>query len=270
MLRIKIIKAKFAGDDEKKMIHTIRQVQQAVYSTAQFWEGLPYVSIMAGIFTGGIVVWYLLYWGAEYVLLTEQRGTRYVACGRNADGSTRWINPDTESLIDFIQHHLQVALVTLFFAGMVFIVWIAASIAGFDPWASSLTAIGISAIATYVFSDPLRLAGCGYWILLMRRIRIGQYREVHGMGPQWGGFVRRIYLSHVEMETFDEETHSTVTVEVPTTTILNSALRVNHRVAADLLEQRPSITPDQLIVRTAPAHNGMRRRAARVPVINDV
>jgi hypothetical protein len=208
---------------------TIRQVQDAVYTTANFVAGWPYVAIMAGILAGGAIVWYIFFWVTEYFTLGEQRASRYVLQGCDEQGK-HWV-PQQFLTGNFVRHLWQLWLQTVFFTGLVFIIWLAASIAGFDPWATSLTTIGISAIATYVFAQPLNHLGCGYFILLTRCMMVGDYWELQG-NEKWCGRVTAIFSMWVEFERRDEETNSGEIICVWAGHILQTSRKINmHRAA---------------------------------------
>lgn len=205
------------------MFQTFRTALEIVYSTQDVWVGLPYVLITAGIFTGGSVVWYLFIWCLQYFFVYQEYGPKWVLT--STESGKFWEQRPSRTLGSIIHLIIQ----TLFFSGIVFIIWIACAAAGFNPWTTATASLSISIIITYVFSTPLSLIGSGYDVLFLNAISVGEHVQFHGMGPGWDGTIVGIYSQYVELQRYDEETKSGEIITIPISQFLSQPRKRNWR-----------------------------------------
>ena len=199
----------------------LRAVVEVVYSLQDVWSGLPYVCIAAGIFTGGTVLWYLFIWVLEYLFLGRERHTQWVLTQK--DAQNKYFVPRPGRSCGSITHLI---LQTLFFSGLVFILWIASAMAGFNPWTAAAVSLGLSVFITYTFATPLGLIGTGWALNVTNGINVGDYCEFFGM-PGWDGRIARIYNMHVIIERYDEATKSGEEVYMPISHFLSTPRKRN-------------------------------------------
>jgi hypothetical protein len=196
-----------------------RTAVEVVYGLQDVGYGLGYVAISAGIFTGGIIVWYFVIWLFErlflrraptLVLMQSDPQNKYFAerPGRGCKSSCHL----------FLQ--------TTFFVGIAFILWIAGAMAGFNPWTTAATSLGISVIITYTLATPLGLIGSGWSLNASNGINVGEHWEFLGM-PNWDGRVVDIYNMWVVLERYDEATKSGEEVVIPISQFLSTPRKRN-------------------------------------------
>jgi hypothetical protein len=205
------------------MFQTLRTAYEIVYSTQDVWVGLPYVCITAGIFTGGSIGWYGIIWVLRWCLVYREYGSQWVLSSNK--GGKFW-EPRPSRTIGSIIH---LSIQTLFFSGLVFIIWIACAAAGFNPWTTATASLSMSIIFTYVFATPLSLIGSGYDVLFMNAISIGEHVQFHGMGPGWDGTIIGIYSQYVELQRWDEDTMSGEIIKIPISQFLSQPSKRNWR-----------------------------------------
>lgn len=205
------------------MVGIVRQVVDVVYTYNNVWDGVGYVAITATVFTGGLIVWSFLVWLFEYLALGDERRSRYVLSERN-ELETVWEQKPARTC----RSVLRVVLQTLFFAGVAFIIWIAAASAGFNVWTSALMSVAISAIAAYTFGTPLGLLGNGFVGNITNIVVVGQHLEIHGLGETWTGRVIAIYYLWIELERYDEVTKSAEIIQIPWSDVLSRPRKRNY------------------------------------------
>lgn len=178
----------------------LRTPVEVVYTLGTAFDGIVYAVYTAAILTVGLVVWYGIFWLVEYLVFRKERGSTYVL--KESNGREKvWMERPSRSCGNI--GHLVIQ--TLFYGGLVIIVWLASASAGFNPWTSAAASLGLSIIATYALATPLSLLGTGYFIHLSNAISVGEFYEFYGMGDQWEGRVIAIYSMWVEMVRFNSE-----------------------------------------------------------------
>lgn len=235
------------------MFQTFRTAFEIVYSTQDVWVGLPYVLITAGIFTGGSVLWYLFIWCLQYLFVYQEYGPKWVLSSSKSNGKY-WEPRPTRTLGSIIHLVIQ----TLFFSGLVFIIWIACAAAGFNPWTTATASLSISIVFTYVFATPLSLIGSGYDVLFLNAISCGEHVQFHGMGPGWDGKIVGIYSQYVELERYDEETQSGEIITLPISQFLSQPRKRNWRreyEAKQTCKNANEFTPNKYIDAAKHAHS---------------
>ncbi len=185
----------------------LRAALEVVYGTQDIWVGLPYVLIAAAIFIGGCIGVYVLSYGIDYILLGVERANQYVRTSKRGD----W-QPRPKRSCRNVRH---LVTIILFFSGLAMVLWISIASAGFNVWSTSMTALGMSVIATYVFSSSLVKLGNALTLHFNNAIEVGQHWEFHGMGPGWDGIITSITSIDVEMSHWDEESQCTEAIKVP-------------------------------------------------------
>ena len=205
------------------MAHLFGRALEVVYSTSDIWVGLPYVCAAAGVFSGGLIVWWLVMWTVEYVALGSERASYLVSTGG------RWGYPTTNSWRN-AQH---LFLMCIFFTGIVFIVWISATVAGLNPWTSAAATLTLGVIITYGFAGLLGHVSAAFTVLATNSVGVGQHWEFLGM-PGYDGFIHCIDKVSVTITRYNEESGSTEIVYMPMSNFTNTPRKRNFKKEMDL------------------------------------
>jgi small-conductance mechanosensitive channel len=224
-------------------MRVLRTTVEVVYGLGDAFVGIEYALIMAGMLTGGFIAWYMLMWLFEYLLLYRERQTPLILAHKTRE-SKIWMRRPWRSC-GSIKH---LVVQTVFFAGLVIIVWIAAASAGFNPWTSAAASLGLSIVGTYVFATPLGLLGAGYFVHLTNAISVGEYYEFYGMGPAWEGRIVAIYSMWVEMARYDPDSGGSEVIYIPISTFLSTPRKRNW---IKELEAKPVCRTDPLSTPTS-------------------
>lgn len=201
--------------------HLFGRALEVVYSTNQVWVGLPYVCAAAGVFSGGLIVWTLFMWMLEYVTTGREKRWFRVTAGANKERG-RWISPMYTPLTNYWHLFLN----CIFFTGIVFIVWIAAAVAGLNPWTSAAATLAVSVVITYSFAAVLGHLSSGAIVLASNSIGVGQYWEFAGY-PGYEGFVHSIDKVSVTMTRRDPESQATEIIYMPMSMFTNNPRKRN-------------------------------------------
>jgi hypothetical protein len=216
----------------------LRAVAEIVYGTQDIWVGLPYVLIAGAIFVGGIIGAYTISYGIDYLILGVERANQYMRTSRRGE----W-RPRPKRSCRNLRH---LFTLTLFFVMMAMVLWFAVATAGFNVWTTSMTALGMSVIATYVFSSSLVKLGTAVSLHLNNAIEVGQHWEFHGVGPGWEGLIISITTMDVEMARWDEESQCTETYNVPIGMFDSTMRKRNPVKEAALKHLQPVLTLDEV------------------------
>lgn len=206
------------------MPNLLRVPTEVVYTLGAAFDGIVYAVYMAVILTVGAIIWYAIWWGFEYIVLHKERVSFYVL--KKVDENTRtWMQRPSRTCGNVWHLIIQ----TLYYSGLVIIVWLAAASAGFNPWTSAAASIGMSVIATYAFATPLGLLGAGYFVHLSNAISVGEFYEFYGMGEQWEGKIVAIHRMWVEMIRFnsDKDKMTGEMIYMPISTFLSTPRKRN-------------------------------------------
>lgn len=201
--------------------HLFGRALEVVYSTSEIWVGLPYILAAAGVFSGGLVVWTLFMWMLEYVTMGREKRWFRVTAGPSKERAL-WVSPGYTPWTNY--WHL--LLNCIFFTGIVFIVWIAAAVAGLNPWTSAAATLAVSVIITYSFASVLGHLSSGAIVLASNSIGIGQYWEFAGL-PGYEGFVHAIDKVSVTLTRKDPESQATEVIYIPMSMFTNNARKRN-------------------------------------------
>lgn len=213
----------------------LRIPTEVVYTLGTAFDGIVYAVYTALILTAGTILWYFLWWLIQYFFAwCFQRTTTWVLKERR-NNYKDWIKRPTRTCGNV--GHL--VFLTLFYGGLVIIVWLASASAGFNPWTSAAASLGISIIATYAFGTPLGLLGSGYFIHLTNAIGVGDYYEFAGLGPEWEGKVVGIYSMWVELARFNDEKDKQTgeLIYMPISTFLTTPRKRNWKKECAMEEQ---------------------------------
>jgi len=201
--------------------HLFGRALEVVYSTTQVWAGLPYICAAAGVFSGGIVVWTLFMWVFEYVTMGREKRWFKVSAGAEK-GKKLWVSPGYTPG----KNYWHLFLNCVFFIGIVFIVWIAAAVAGLNPWTSAAATLAVSVIITYSFAGVLGHLSSGAIVLASNSIGIGQYWEFANY-PGYEGFVHAIDKVSVTLTRKDPESQATEVIYIPMSMFTNNPRKRN-------------------------------------------
>jgi small-conductance mechanosensitive channel len=202
-------------------MHIFSRALDVVYSTSDIWVGLPYVLAAAGVFSGGIIVWALVIWALERCIFQKERSTYSVDTGVEVAGM-KWRRP----LTGLGMNMLHLFMLSLFFAGIVFIVWISASVAGLNPWTSAAATLTLGVVATYGLAGVLGHVSSTVTILATNSVAVGQHWEFLGM-PEYDGFVHSIDKVSILMTRFNEQSSCTELVYMPMSNFTNTPRKRN-------------------------------------------
>lgn len=192
------------------MWHALRVVEEIVYGQAELYGGISSVVYTGLTFLGGLAVWWVLTWIAEYLLLGAERATLWIWVSFDKGKTHVWGRRQRTALSNF----LHVLLHGIFFGGVLLIFWIACASSGFNPWTTSAATLGMGIFLTYVFMTPLGLFGSGLVVLATGLIAPGQYWEFPGYS-HYDGRIIAIWTLQVELERWDVESASAEIVMVP-------------------------------------------------------
>lgn len=195
----------------------LRIPTEVVYTLGTAFDGIVYAVYMAVILSVGFLVWYLILYTLEYFALKLERETPYVIKERT-ERQTKWSKRPTRTCGNIAHLIFQ----TLFYGGLVIIVWLASASAGFNPWTSAAASLGLSVIATYAFAAPLGLMGSGYFIHLTNAANVGDFYEFYGMGPEWEGRVTAVYRLWIEMSRYNAKEGTGELIYMPISTFLTT------------------------------------------------
>jgi len=199
----------------------LRAVIEVAYSVRDVFQGLPYALIAMGVFVGGLFLWNILFMILERIALRKERGTAWILEKKaTTEGDhifSKWMKRPSWSWSSLWHFLLQ----TLFFGGIVMIIWLAGASAGFNPWTTAAASLGMTLAGTYIFATPLSLLGSGYFLIMSNSIAVGQYWEFLGM-PGWDGRIHAIYYMEVEMERYDEEKGRGELMSIPISQFLST------------------------------------------------
>lgn len=177
------------------------------------FESLPYSLLALGIAVGGVFVIWLM-------------KLIFTSCCLHPKYRERWVT--IRGRLEPIRHKrlqsvIHLVLESFFFVGIVIVLWIAAAVAGFNFWTSSLVGIAIGAVFTYMFGGALQQIGAGYFIYLTDKIEEGYYIEVNGVE----GRVTELHPLYAEMESIDKVTKGVIHTQVPMLSLITSIVKRN-------------------------------------------
>lgn len=214
----------------------LRVPTEVVYTLGTAFDGIVYAVYTALILTAGTILWYLFWWFIKYCIdLAYGRTTTWVLKERKSNNIKDWIKRPSRSC----DNVSRTVFLTIFYGGLVIIVWLAAASAGFNPWTSAAASLGLSIIATYAFGTPLNLLGSAYFLHAANGIAVGEYYEFAGLGPEWEGKIVGIYGMWVEMARFNDEKDKQTgeLIYMPINTFLTTPRKRNWKKEAALEEQ---------------------------------
>ena len=208
---------------------------EVVYTLGTAFDGIVYAVYTALILGFGIALWWLLWWGIRSSIdRCRQRHVEWVLKERKGNHKD-WMKRPVRTCGNVAR----LLFLTLFYGGLIIIVWLAAASAGFNPWTSAAASLGMSIIATYAFATPLGLLGSGYFMDLTNAISVGDYYEFAGLGPEWEGRVVGIYSMWVEIARFndDKDKQTGEIIYMPISTFLTTPRKRNWKKECAMEEQ---------------------------------
>jgi len=213
----------------------LRVPTEVVYTLGTAFDGIVYAVYTALILTVGTILWYFIWWCIQWLIAYCYGRTTAWVLKEKKNNHKDWIKRPSRSCGNI--GHL--VFLTLFYGGLVIIVWLASASAGFNPWTSAAASLGLSIIATYAFGTPLGLLGSGYFIHLTNAISVGEFYEFAGMGEAWEGKVVGIYSMWVELARFNDEKDKQTgeLIYMPISTFLTTPRKRNWKKEAALEEQ---------------------------------
>lgn len=199
---------------------------EVLYSTTEVWSGMPYVLAAAGIFAGGIIVLSFFFGGIEYILYgRERRSIQLVSVGKEKNSEF-----DTETWVDIPtgtgRNLAHLFIISAFFLGIVFVIWISTSVIGLNPWSSAAATLTLGVLLTYSFGGLLNHFSAGIATLGTSSIAVGQYWEFANY-PDYNGFIHSIEKLAVYMVRFDEKTKAGELLYMPMSLFLNNPRKMN-------------------------------------------
>ena len=122
------------------------------FANDHLFERLPWALLSIGIFLGGCVVLFIFKRIMRCICLSPKYRNRYVRAGvhKNLDGTTNvtWKLETHHPMGSFWHLFIEV----FFIIALVITIWIAAHVAGFNFWTSSLMGVGLGLVGTYMVS----------------------------------------------------------------------------------------------------------------------
>jgi len=224
------------------------RAMEVVYSTTNVWSGMPYVLAAAGVFAGGIIVLSFFFGGIEYIFYGKERRSIQLVTVDKERTTQAWVDIPTGTGRNLA--HL--FLISAFFLGIVFVIWISTSVIGLNPWSSAAATLTLGVVLTYSFAGLLGHFSAGIATLGTSSIAVGQYWEFANY-PEYNGFIHSIEKLAVYMTRFDESTQSGELLYVPMSFFINNLRKTN-------ASKQKQLMPGFRIYQKKPDVFGVRKR----------
>jgi len=198
-----------------ELAHLLQPRVLVEFAQDNLWDRLPWALLALGVIFGGfLVIWairlllsyfFIPKYRERYVLIREEKsGKKYFAPTRRM----RW-----GSFVHLI-------LETFFIVSIVIVLWIAAHIAGFNFWTSTIVLGFIGSAGVYIFGGGLQNFGSGFIVFLTDKVEEGWYISVCA----YKGRVIEIHPLYVEIETRDEKTGGAIHHQIPMLLMLTTVV----------------------------------------------
>lgn len=227
------------------------------FAQDHLWDRLPWALLAVGVVVGGLVVTWLVKFALGLCCLPRKYREKLVLVRKGKDGKPVF-QPSTRKLRGSVAHLL---LETFFFVAIVIVLWIAAHIAGFNFWTSSLVGVGMGLVGTYIFGAALQNIGAGYFVFLTDKVEEGWYVRVAGVE----GRIIEIHPLFVEMESISPGSGGALHHQVPMLVVLTSIVTRDFNKEAEM--EPTTINPDHYLPR---ARQGRRPQLEGDSVVLDM
>lgn len=218
-------------------MHLFSRALEVAYSTSNVWEGLPYVCMAAGIFAGGIIALTAIMWIIEFFTLGQERRYYYVGGGTDKKGRPRLFYPNYGTWRNI--WHL--TLLSIFFSGVVFIIWIASSVIGMNPWTSAAATLSLGVVMTYSFAGVLGHISSAVSVFATNSAGVDQYWEFAGLGEGYEGRIHTMNKMGVVMIRYDVEKAIHEEIYMPMSYFTNNPRKRNFQKELAAMEQEQQV-----------------------------
>lgn len=223
-------------------MYAFSRAVEIAYSTSNVWDGIPYVFVAIAIFAGGLVAWSFMFCGLEWLFFCKERRKFYILKGLE-DHRENWVVPKG-GVFRNLGHLL---MISVFFIGIVIIIWVSASVIGLNPWSSAAATLSLGVVLTYSFASLLGHFSSGISTLATNSIAVGQYWEFAGY-PGYEGFVHSIEKLAVYLTRFNKETNSGEIIYIPMSFFTNNVRKRNvHKENTELTGVKSKIDDDNMV-----------------------
>jgi len=202
---------------ELELYHLLQPRILIEYAEDHLWDRLPWALLALGVVFGGLFVIYIVKMLLGLCMLPRKYHERYVLIRVDDGSGKKFYAPSMRRRWGSFAHLM---LETFFFVGIVITLWIAAHIAGFNFWTSSLVGIGLGLVGTYIFGSALQNIGAGYFVFLTDKVEEGWCISVAGVK----GRITEIHPLYIEIESRDPKTGGALHHQVPMIMILTAVV----------------------------------------------
>ena len=209
------------------------------FNNDHMFERLPWALLAIGIFLGGCVVLFIMKRAFKACFLNPKYRTNWVLRRThqlpNGRVQGEWVQETHHPMGSF--KHLIIEV--FFLICLVITIWVAAHVAGFNFWSSSLVGVGLGLVGTYMFGAAIQALGAGIFIYMTNKLEEQMYVEVDGVE----GMIRELHPLYAELEYMDKESHGMIHVQVPMTRLLTSIVKRNFSKEGAFRPMNPNHQP---------------------------
>lgn len=156
------------------MSSLFQRVSQIVvdFNNDHLFERLPWALLAIGIFLGGCIVLFFFKKLFRCCCLHPRYRSRWVRRGVRTDPHTgkkygEWV-PERHHPMGSFKH---LFIEVLFLVLLVLVIWVAAHVAGFNFWTSSLVGVGLGLVGTYMFGAAIQALGSGIFVYITNKVK---------------------------------------------------------------------------------------------------
>ena len=198
-----------------ELAHLLQPRVLVEFAQDHLWDRLPWALLALGVVFGGALVIWIIKLILSRIFIPKYR-ERYVLLREEKSGE-KFYTPTRRMRWGSFAHLM---LETFFFVSIVIVLWIAAHIAGFNFWTSSLVGVGLGAVGTYIFGAALQNIGAGYFVFLTDKVEEGWFISV----GQYKGRIIEIHPLYVEIEAKDPVTKGALHHQIPMIMLLSTVV----------------------------------------------
>lgn len=190
------------------------------------WYGFEWAAIALAMCMGIVGGVYLVYYVAYRILFRDQYQRRYMRAGKDPSDPTgyHW-EPEQKSAT---RPYIRVALNVFLIIGIIWGIWAAFTIAGYNYVNSPFNQLIITGLSAYMFSSALTNFGAGFWNNLESKFSENNYLSLPQFGPMCRGVLKEKHSQFVELHHINQDGFM-VDVMIPNTVMANSVVFREHQ-----------------------------------------